>query len=246
MSVRLKVLVVDDDQLNLEMIGAVLTTEKVDVLGLRDPREAARRIEKEQFDGIFLDLTMPAMSGLELAKLIRGSLPNSNTPIVVITGRADSGDAMKEAFAAGSHFFLSKPLDVGKLRRLVNTAHGTFLRERRRSHRAPMDVPVTCRMGNRSFTGVTSLISEQDLIFQLHFQPGNKLAPGDLMHVSFTLPTSPAIVETMVVIRRADDRDTIGQFQSLNPATQKAVQEFVASFDEMGAAASLPKKTTTA
>src|SRR5579862_892562 len=91
MPARLKVLVVDDDQLTMEMIGTVLTSEGVEVIGLCDPREAGALIDKEAFDGIFLDLTMPGMGGLELVKWVRNSLLNATTPVIVITGRDDSG-----------------------------------------------------------------------------------------------------------------------------------------------------------
>ena len=231
MPAQLKVMVVDDDQLTLEMIGTVLTTEGVEVIGLRDPREAGALIEKERFDGVFLDLTMPRLNGLELAGRIRSSVHNARTPIVVITGRGDS-DAMKDAFSAGAHFFLSKPLDLAKLRHLVNSTHGTLLREHRRSRRAPLAVQVSCRVGHRSFTGLTSSISEQSVVFQLLFHPENTLRPRELVHVSFHLPTSLCAVETLVVVVRTDDRHTVSQFQKLDDAARKAVQDFVALFHE--------------
>src|SRR5258707_90951 len=122
----LRVLVVEDDQMSLELIGQILASEEIEVLGLRDAWEAAALVEKEKFDGIFLDLTMPGIDGLELARRIRGSLHNGTTPIVVVTGRTER-ETMKDAFSAGAHFFLAKPLDSAKLRNLLNTTYGTLL-----------------------------------------------------------------------------------------------------------------------
>jgi CheY-like chemotaxis protein len=228
MLARLKILVVDDDQLTLEMIGSVLATEGVEVLGLRDSREAGSLIEKQTFDGIFLDLTMPGMDGLELAKRIRGSLYNATTPIIVITGRSDSA-AMKDAFAAGAHFFLSKPLDLRKLRHLVNTTHGTLLRERRRNRLVPLSVEITCRAGSRSFTGMISRISEQGLVCHLDDSP----VPGDLVHLTLRLPSSPRALELMsVIVRTEDERNTGCQFKKLADATREAIREYVASVNQ--------------
>ena len=227
---RLKVLVVDDDQLTMEMIGTVLTTEGVHVLGLRDPREADSLIEKQAFDGIFLDLTMPGLNGLELARHIRGSIHNATTPIVVITGRDDL-EAMREAFSAGAHFFLSKPLDLAKLRHLVRSTRGTLLREQRRNRLVPMAVEISCRAGRRSCTGITSQISEQGLICRLE----DSFRPGELVHVAFRLPPSSLDVETMgVVVRVHDERSTGCKFKELNGPARAAVQKFVASIPEDG------------
>jgi CheY-like chemotaxis protein len=228
---HLKILVVEDDQLTLEMIGTVLTIEGIEVIGLRDSTEGLALIEAQVFDGIFLDLTMPGLNGLDLTRKIRGSHHNAATPIVVITGRADS-NAMKEAFAAGAHFFLSKPLDLGKLRHLVNSTHGTLLRERRRSHRVPMVAEISCRVGARSFTGVTSSINEQSVVFCMPFCPERPLLPGELVQISFHLPVSNCAVEAMGVIVRVDDRNTSCQFQKMAGATRKAVQDFLASFPD--------------
>jgi CheY-like chemotaxis protein len=226
MPASLKILVVDDDQLTLEMIGMVLTMEGVDVTGLRDSREALTLIGNQAFDGIFLDLTMPVLSGLELARQIRSSLCNATTPIVVISGRSESG-VMKDAFAAGAHFFLSKPLDLAKLRHLVNATHGTLLRERRRSRLVPMAVPISCRAGSRSFTGMTSQISEQGLICRLN----HSIRPGELVHVVFRLPAFPQAVETTAVAVGVPDESSTGcQFRALSSVARTAVEDFVASF----------------
>ncbi len=232
MPTLLKVLVVDDDQLTLEMIGTVLTSEGVEVLGLRDPREAGALIDKQAFDGIFLDLTMPGLNGLELARRIRGSLYNATTPIVVISGRVDL-DAMKEAFSAGAHFFLSKPLDLAKLRRLVHSTHGTMLREHSRNRLAALAVRIQCRAGSRRFTGMTSQISEQGLVCRLE----DSIQPGEWLHLTFCLPRSSRPVEAMGVAVRTDaERHTACQFKKLEEADREAVREFVASVVESSAA----------
>jgi hypothetical protein len=142
---------------------------------------------------------------------------------------------MKDAFSAGAHFFLSKPLDLAKLRHLASSTHGTLLREQRRSRQVPLAVEITCRAGPRSFSGVTSQISEQGLVFRLVLCREGSLHPGELVHVRFCLPASSHALETMSVIMRTDEeRHTSCRFQKLAEETRKAVQEFVASSPEQG------------
>ena len=66
----LKLLVVEDDIASLALMSEVFTSLEAEVRPVRDGREAAGLIDKERFDGIFLDLEMPNMHGFELAKRI--------------------------------------------------------------------------------------------------------------------------------------------------------------------------------
>jgi DNA-binding response OmpR family regulator len=229
---RLKILLVDDDELTLEMLGKMLATEDVEVFGFRDPRQASALIEEERFDGVFLDLNMPGVDGLALAKRIRNSVLNATTPIVVITGSDDSA-AMKDAFSAGAHFFLAKPIDLTKVRRLVNATYGTLLREHSRNRGVALAVPLCCRAGSGSFRGTTSEISERSL----HFRIKAILQPGELVHLGFSLPGSARAIEAMgAVVRSDDDGHTRCQLTKVDDGAQAALREFVALLPESRAA----------
>ena len=60
----LKLLVVEDDPASLELMTEMLKQLKAEVRPVQDSREAADLIQKVKFDGIFLDLNMPILSGL--------------------------------------------------------------------------------------------------------------------------------------------------------------------------------------
>lgn len=226
MPIRLKVLIVDDDQLTLEMLGMMLTAEDVDVVALRDPREASLLIGQTRFDGIFLDLTMPNINGVELARRIRASALNSTTPIVIITGRDDAGAAMRDSFAVGAHFFLSKPLDREKVRHLLKSTRGSLLRERRSNRRVPLSVSITCAMGKKTMNGMTSELSEQTVVFYLQ----ESLPAGEVIYVSFRLPALTRSIEGMgVVVPSEVPGNTACQFKKLDEVAREAVREYVAA-----------------
>jgi PleD family two-component response regulator len=100
----LKLLVVEDDIASLELMAEVFTSLDAEVRPLSDSQKAANVINQEKFDGIFLGLEMPNVHGFDLARRIRNSSWNKNTPIVIVTGR-DDRETMKEAFALGATFF---------------------------------------------------------------------------------------------------------------------------------------------
>ena len=74
---------------------------KAEVRPASDSQEAPGLIQREKFDGIFLDLKMPILNGFELAKLVRESACNKATPLVIVTGR-DEQDTMHLSFSLGA------------------------------------------------------------------------------------------------------------------------------------------------
>jgi CheY-like chemotaxis protein len=225
---RLRVLVVEDDEPSLKLICTIIAAAGIEARGESDSLRAAALVEIEKFDGIFLDLTMPGLDGLELARRIRKSATNSTTPIAVISGRTER-HAEKNAFAAGAHFFLSKPLDCTKLRRLLKVIAGSLLRENLRNQPVPICTPVSCLALTGQYTCVSSQISEQGMILEYD----GMLLRGDSVQLSFRLPASDKKVEATGIIRSVK-RTGAGQkagcrFVSLSSNARLAVRAFVTS-----------------
>ena len=84
----LKVLVVEDDLANLELMTEVFTSLKAEVRSISDSEKAVGVVNQGKFDGIFLDLEMPNLNGFDLARLVRKSSWNKSTPIIIEIGRA--------------------------------------------------------------------------------------------------------------------------------------------------------------
>jgi len=217
----LKLLVVEDDLPSLELMTEVFQSLKADVRPIADSSKAALMINQEKFDGIFLDLEMPRISGFELAQKVRRSSWNRTTPIVIVSGREER-ETMGQAFATGATFFLQKPVDRQKLSNLYRTVKGSLDENRRRSLRAPMQTEVTCTAGARSVKGITWNLSQGGMQVEV-----NDLHPDEPVRVSFRLPSSSTTIDAFgVVVWVKPDRQGI-KFTKMTNQNQVEVRNFI-------------------
>src|SRR3990170_507826 len=104
-----KVLVVEDNPLNMELVVEILGTRGFTVQEAIDGEEALKKIEKEDYDLILMDIELPGMDGVEVTKIIKNKY--KKIPVIALTSYAMKGD--RERFlAAGFDEYLSKPLEV--------------------------------------------------------------------------------------------------------------------------------------
>ncbi len=106
-----RVLVVDDNEMNLVVIRGLLKGTKVNVTTALSGRECLEILKKESFNAVFLDHMMPGMDGPETLKKIREEIPERNdVPVIALTANAanDGGSFYKEL---GFSDYLAKPVD---------------------------------------------------------------------------------------------------------------------------------------
>src|SRR6185436_21045304 len=96
-SVQPRVLIVDDDADTREMYGWSLEARGFDVIGAGTVAHAADLASERRPDVIVTDFTLPGDDGLVLASRIRDSRILSNTPMVLVSGRAFVGDSAERA-----------------------------------------------------------------------------------------------------------------------------------------------------
>src|SRR5439155_14374697 len=107
-----RILVVDDQPANVEVLARILKREGYrNVKSTNDPREALPLFTQFPPDLILLDLVMPHLDGVAVIELLRPHIPASAyLPILVLT--ADStAEAKRRALSAGAKDFLAKPFD---------------------------------------------------------------------------------------------------------------------------------------
>jgi AmiR/NasT family two-component response regulator len=105
------ILLVDDDALLLEFLAEVLGHAGYDTVTAASAAEAIRQIEVREPDLALLDIAMPGMSGLELARHLH---EHTTVPFMFISGSTDAESA-RQAAQYGAVGFLIKPIDAAHL-----------------------------------------------------------------------------------------------------------------------------------
>lgn len=113
-----KILVVDDNQINLKVFSNLLKQSKIQVTTASSGRECLRLLERENYDLIFLDHMMPEMDGVETFRAIKKQRLATQTPIIMLTANAIVG-SRERYLQEGFHDFLSKPILPEKLDSMI-------------------------------------------------------------------------------------------------------------------------------
>ena len=106
-----RVLVVDDNALNVELVAFVLGAGGFEVDSAADAGLALARIATAPPDLILMDIQMPGMDGLELTRRLKAEPSTRRIVVVAFTAYAMKGDAARMR-DAGCDGYLSKPIDV--------------------------------------------------------------------------------------------------------------------------------------
>lgn len=112
------VLIVDDNPLNLKLAQVTLSVEGYEVRTATDAAEALAVLGTWRPRLILMDLQLPGMDGLELTRKLKADPATHEIRIVAITAFAMKGDEQR-ARAASCDGYMSKPIDVRSLSRLV-------------------------------------------------------------------------------------------------------------------------------
>lgn len=119
MTARQKALIIDDEPDIRELLEITLGRMKLDTRSARNLKEARECLARERYDLCLTDMRLPDGCGLELVQFIQQHYPQM--PVAMITAYG-SLDTAIGALKAGAFDFLTKPVDLGRLRELVNTA----------------------------------------------------------------------------------------------------------------------------
>jgi two-component system cell cycle response regulator DivK len=106
-----KILVVEDNELNLKLFCDLLRAHGYEAEPVRDGREAVERARAFAPDLVVMDIQMPHVSGLELIEQLKGDAELKRTPIMAVTAYAAKGDE-ERIRAAGAEGYVSKPISV--------------------------------------------------------------------------------------------------------------------------------------
>lgn len=129
-----RILVVDDEPMNLEIIAEYLDDSGYQLTSAASGEEAWAVLDRSDppFDLLVLDRMMPGMDGLELLGLMRADSRFQTIPVILQTAAA-SPDQIREGLAAGAAYYLTKPFEPESLLTIVRSVEAD-LRERRELH----------------------------------------------------------------------------------------------------------------
>jgi len=113
-----KILIVEDNPVNLKLIKVLLAKEGYSILAAGDAEEALKVIASERPRLILMDIQLPGMDGLTLTKKLKDDPATKGIAVVALTAYAMKGDEEK-AKAAGCDGYLTKPIDTQALPGLV-------------------------------------------------------------------------------------------------------------------------------
>ncbi len=120
LSEKFSVLVAEDNRLNQKVIKFLLERQGADCTFAKNGKEAVDLYKILDFDMIFMDIYMPGMDGYEATRFIKKTdkYKKQNTPIIGVSASAFEKD-IEKAKESGIDYFLSKPLEVDKIKALL-------------------------------------------------------------------------------------------------------------------------------
>ena len=115
---KVKLLIVDDNKMNLKVISALLKDTKINITTALSGKECINLVKDNKYDIILLDQMMPELSGSETLEIIKCNNYAIDTPIIVLT--ADAVDGAKESYIkCGFSDYLSKPVLYDELESML-------------------------------------------------------------------------------------------------------------------------------
>lgn len=114
-----KILIVEDNELNQEIICAVIDEIQIPYDVANDGSEAIEKVKNNNYDLILTDLYMPDVDGITAILEIRKMEANNNNVPIIVLSAVDSQEIKKRAYYAGATDFIVKPIDFDYLKKLV-------------------------------------------------------------------------------------------------------------------------------
>jgi len=148
-----KVVVVDDEPINVKLVSAMLKTEQLDILAAYDGKEALKLINNNKIDLILLDIMMPEMDGYEVTRIIKGNIDTKDLPIILITA-LNSEEDKKRGLDAGADEFITKPINkfeiISRVKSMLKLKQYRDQMRVRKQTEDPLSIPSLNRVSVRN------------------------------------------------------------------------------------------------
>ena len=115
-----KVLIVEDNELNMKLFHDLLDAQGYDTLQTREGLQALSLARQHQPDLILMDIQLPEISGLEVTKWLKDDEALAHIPVIAVTAFAMKGDE-ERILAGGCAAYIAKPISVAHFLETVRT-----------------------------------------------------------------------------------------------------------------------------
>ena len=112
------VLCIEDNKTNMLLVSRIVEAEGYELIRAEDGPSALDRLEDLVPDIILLDVNIPGIHGLDLARMIKENARLKNVPLIATTANVLVGDK-ERCLEAGCDEYLPKPLDIRRLRQVM-------------------------------------------------------------------------------------------------------------------------------
>ncbi|KNB72837.1 ATP-binding protein [Brevibacillus reuszeri] len=116
---RPRILMVDDDPVNLQVLEAILPPDEYEVAMVTSGKDALALLDTKEWDLVISDIMMPQMSGYELTRLIRKRFTLTELPVLLLTARSQPKD-IQSGFLAGANDYVTKPVEAIEIRSRID------------------------------------------------------------------------------------------------------------------------------
>ena len=114
------VLIIDDSTTTRAVLKVYLSGQSIEFLEASNGQDGLQLARSELPDAIIIDLKMPGMDGLTFCRRVRAESALKHIPIILVTGTKGS-EVRAEALRSGASVFLTKPIDVPTLAKVVSS-----------------------------------------------------------------------------------------------------------------------------
>jgi two-component system cell cycle response regulator len=154
-----RILIVDDEPLNVKLLAAILSADSYDIISAFNGEQALEIVNEACPDLILLDIMMPGIDGFEVTRRLKGSFETKDIPIILITA-FDIADYKVIGHEAGADEFLNKPIKAPELKSRVKSLLRTKECQDKLKRQKQADIDCGCDGNEKDLMGEndTSLV----------------------------------------------------------------------------------------
>lgn len=155
---RPRLLIVDDDPVNLQVLEAILPPDEYEVTMVTSGKEALAILGTGEWDLVISDIMMPQMSGYELTRMIRERFTLTELPVLLLTARSQPKD-IQSGFLAGANDYVTKPIERMEIKSRIEalTTIKQSVREQLRLEAAWLQAQIQPHFLFNALSAVTAL-----------------------------------------------------------------------------------------